>query len=70
MSSMSSPSEQDSLMRYYSGYLDTGTRVRSRASQHRDTRTPEPETASTKVIRVREGEGSVDVMTVCKNSVC
>jgi len=48
MSSMSSPSEQDSLMRYYSGYLDTGTRVRSRASQHRETRTPEPETASTK----------------------
>ena len=38
---MSSSSEQDSLMRYYSGYLDTGARARARASQPRELRTQE-----------------------------
>ena len=41
LSSMSSSSEQDSLMRYYSGYLDTGARARARASQPRELGTQE-----------------------------
>merc|ERR1719468_295865 len=40
MSSMSSASEQESLMRYYSGYLESGSRARARASQPRELGTP------------------------------
>ena len=40
LSSMSSSSEQESLMRYYSGYLESGSRARARASQPREIGTP------------------------------
>ena len=50
-SSMSSASEQESLMRYYSGYLESGSRARARASQPRELGTPG--SASSKV---REGD--------------
>ena len=68
LSSMSSSSEQDSLMRYYSGYLDTGARARARASQPRELRTQE--SAITKVrerdiMRIMQLQKSVVENIVC-----
>ena len=64
MSSMSSSSEQDSLMRYYSGYLDTGARARARASQPRELGTQE-----SAINKVRERDLIMGIMQLQKKSV-
>ena len=63
LSSMSSSSEQDSLMRYYSGYLDTGARARARASQPRELSTQE-----SAINKVRERD-IMGIMQLQKKSV-